>query len=89
MKRQSYSQFEAAEDQGSISLASLRRAADAMDCELVYFIVPREAVAKDYAALAAIHDPRAMHLRATEHSMELKDHGLEGPAAGPAGKGPS
>ena len=43
MKRQSYAQFETAEERGSISMASLRRAAEAMDCELVYFIVPRRA----------------------------------------------
>jgi predicted DNA-binding mobile mystery protein A len=72
VKRQSYAQFEGAEEAGAISLASLRRAAEAMGCELVYFVVPRESVARTYADLAQIHDPAAMHLKATEHSMALK-----------------
>jgi predicted DNA-binding mobile mystery protein A len=72
VKRQSYSQFEAAEARGSISLASLRRVAGAMDCELVYFIVPRDSVARTYSGLAEIHDPLARHLRATDHSIALR-----------------
>ena len=75
VKRQSYAQFEAAEERGSISVASLRRAAEAMDCDLVYYIIPRESVARSYAVLAEIHDPAAMHLRATDHSMALKGGG--------------
>jgi hypothetical protein len=72
VKRQSYAQFEAAEEKGAISVASLRRAAAAMDCELVYFILPREAVARTYAGLAEVHDPASRHLKATDHSMALK-----------------
>jgi hypothetical protein len=72
VKRQSYAQFEAAEEKGSISIASAQRAAEAMDCELVYFIIPRAAVARSYADLAQIHDPDAMHLKATDHSTALK-----------------
>jgi len=73
VKRQSYAQFEVAEESGSISLASLRRAAAAMDCELLYCIVPRESVADSFSGLAAIHDPESAHLRATEHSMSLRE----------------
>ena len=87
VKRQSYSQFEAAEEKGSISLASLRRAAEAMDCELVYFIVPRESVARTYAGLADIHDPAARHLKATDHSIALGMDPTNPPGAGaPGGK---
>jgi predicted DNA-binding mobile mystery protein A len=71
VRRQSYAQFETAEERGSISIASLRRAAGAMDCELVYFIVPRESVAATYVGLAQVHDPVHRHLRATEHSISL------------------
>ena len=74
MKRQSYAQFETAEERGSISLGSLRRAAEAMDCELFYFIVPRGSVARTYADLARVHDPRQRHLRATDQSTALKGH---------------
>jgi len=72
VKRQSYAQFERAEERGSITIGSLRRAADAMDCELVYYLAPREAVARTFAGLAQVHDPMARHLDATEHSMKLK-----------------
>jgi len=41
MTRQAYADLEAAEERGAISLNSLRRAAEAMDCELVYVVVPR------------------------------------------------
>lgn len=72
VKRQSYAQFEAAEERGSISIGSLRRAAGAMDCELVYFIVPRATVAGTFAGLAQLHDPVSGHLKATDNSMALK-----------------
>jgi predicted DNA-binding mobile mystery protein A len=72
VKRQSYAQFENAEETGAISLASLTRASEAMGCELVYFVVPRESVARSFDDLARVHDPAAMHLEATEHSMALK-----------------
>jgi len=72
VKRQSYAQFEAAEERGSISLGSLRRAAAAMDCELVYFIAPRVSVARTYVELTRIHDPASRHLKATDQSMALK-----------------
>jgi predicted DNA-binding mobile mystery protein A len=69
--RQSCAQFEVAEAKQSISLFSLRRAAEAMDCELVYFLVPRGGQDKTFADLARSLDPHAAHLVATEHSMSL------------------
>jgi predicted DNA-binding mobile mystery protein A len=75
VKRQSYAQFEAAEQSGSISLSSMRRAAEAMDCELVCFVIPRETVAHSFRDLAQIHDPAARHLKATDHSTALKAQG--------------
>ena len=76
MTRQSYADLEAAEQRGAISLNSLQRAAEAMDCELVYFIVPRETVARTYRELAQIHDPMFKHLQATEHSMTLENQAV-------------
>jgi len=70
--RPSYADLESSEARGSISLSSLARAADAMDCELVYFIIPRDAVAKTFGELALRHDPAMKHLHATEHSMALE-----------------
>ena len=72
MTRQSYAQLETAEARGAISLKSLQRAAEAMECEVVYFMVPRAAVAETFADLAARHDPERAHLAATEHSMALE-----------------
>ena len=76
--RQSYAQLEKSEERGAISIESLRRAAGALDCELVYFIVPKGSKAGSYGELAAIHDPVAGQLRATEHSMSLGGHGPVG-----------
>jgi predicted DNA-binding mobile mystery protein A len=76
VKRQSYAQFEAAEERGSISVGSLRRAAEAMDCELFYFIVPRGGE-RTYAELAQAHDPMHRHLRATDQSTALKGRGAQ------------
>lgn len=72
VKRQSYARLEITEAQGTVSLGSLRRAADAMDCEVVYFLVPKAVVAESYADLAVKHDPVLKHLHATEHSMALE-----------------
>jgi hypothetical protein len=77
VKRQSYAQFEKAEELGTISIATMRRAAEAMDCELVCYVMPREAVAGSYAELARIHDPAARHLEATVHSIGLGARGSQ------------
>lgn len=71
VKRQSYAQFETAEEAESISVASLRRSAAALGCELVYFLVPAGEPGASFRALADRHDPEAAHLLATEHSMSL------------------
>jgi predicted DNA-binding mobile mystery protein A len=44
--------FEQAEAEDRITLASLRRVADAMDCELIYALVPRSGVARPAADAA-------------------------------------
>jgi len=76
VKRQSYAHLEATEAQGSISLSSLQKAADAMDCEVIYYLVPKPAVAANYTELAKRHDPTFKHLKATEHSMALEDQAV-------------
>jgi hypothetical protein len=53
----------------------MRRAAEALDCEVVCFVIPRETVARSYLDLAQVHDPAANHLRATDHSTALKRQG--------------
>lgn len=76
VKRQSYARLEETETRDSISLSSLQKAADAMDCEVVYYLVPKSAVAANYTELAARHDPAFKHLKAAEHSMTLEDQGV-------------
>jgi transcriptional regulator with XRE-family HTH domain len=56
VRRQSYAQFEIAEENSSVTLASLRRSADAMGCELVYFLRPRADIARSYSELAGRRD---------------------------------
>jgi len=42
ISKQAYAKFEANEAAGTISLRSLRKAAEAVDCELVYFLRPKK-----------------------------------------------
>lgn len=44
LRRAGYSHLEKSEADGTISLNSLRKAAEAMDCELVYAIIPKDKV---------------------------------------------
>jgi transcriptional regulator with XRE-family HTH domain len=44
ISRWAYSQFESSEAHEKISIATLRKAAEVMDCELVYFIRPKKNV---------------------------------------------
>ena len=52
IRRQSFADLEAAEERGSVTIASLERAAEAMGCELVYYVVPRGPFAGTYGELA-------------------------------------
>lgn len=63
--------IEHAEQDGSITIDSLRRAADALDCQLVYALVPNkplETLVEDRARKQAI-----ARLNTTGHSMALED----------------
>jgi predicted DNA-binding mobile mystery protein A len=66
--------IEKAEVTGSITMDSLARAARALDCELVYALVPRrplEATVEDRATRLA-----ARRVMATRHSMALEDQSV-------------
>jgi predicted DNA-binding mobile mystery protein A len=69
---QAYAQLESAEQRGAITLASLQRAAEALGCELTYWVKPRPEFGPTFADLALFHDPKQRHLAATEHSMSLE-----------------
>ena len=67
--------IEKAEVSGSITLESLERAAHALDCELVYALVPREpleTVIKKRATNLA-----KSHVKAVRHSMALEGQSLD------------
>lgn len=70
--------FEANEVRGAISLSSLRRVADALDAELIYFLVPRK-------SLRATVEQRANQIARTRieplsHSMDLEAQRIPGKA---------
>lgn len=71
LTRQAIAQMERSEADGSIRLETLRRAAEALDCELVYALVPK-------ASLEQVVDERARLLaqRTTDiarQTMALED----------------
>jgi predicted DNA-binding mobile mystery protein A len=70
--RQTYAKLEQAEAGRTITLSSLDKAADALDCEVVYFLVPKETAGRSFAELARHHDPEFQHLKKSEHSMSLE-----------------
>jgi predicted DNA-binding mobile mystery protein A len=63
--------LEKSEAEGRITLQSLRKAADALDCDLQYVLVPRSPLQKriENRAEAIAHDRVALTL----HSMRLED----------------
>ena len=58
--------LEKAERKGTITLASLRRAAHAMDAELVYFIVPRNSVQDTIEQRARARSRKSISRRSRE-----------------------
>jgi len=67
--------LEKAEASGSVTLESVERAARALDCRLVYALVPRK-------PLESVVEERALRLarqrlRATRHSMALEDQSVD------------
>lgn len=68
--------LERSEEKGSIELATLRRVAEALDCNLVYALVPKRPLEVTIRARA-----RALLLRRRgpiEHTMLLEDQGVPG-----------
>jgi predicted DNA-binding mobile mystery protein A len=69
-------QFEQGEVDGSITLRSLRGAAEAMDCELVYALVPRTPIDEMLRSEAVKLADR--QLRITHHTMALENQAMRG-----------
>jgi predicted DNA-binding mobile mystery protein A len=67
-------QLEQAEVNDTVTLASLRRVAHAMDCELIYAIVPKtslEEIIEQQAYKIAVDQ-----LKRTSHTMQLEQQGV-------------
>src|SRR5579872_5494090 len=74
VKQPTVATIERSEARGTIELATLRRAAEALDCTLVYALVPNRPLAttvKERARKVA-----ADRLQAVEHSMLLENQAL-------------
>ncbi|MCU7923467.1 MAG: mobile mystery protein A [Candidatus Thiodiazotropha sp. (ex Dulcina madagascariensis)] len=67
--------IEKAENTASITLGSLERAAQALDCRLVYALVPRKPLDKLVAEQAEILAQK--RLESAGHSMKLEDQGVD------------
>jgi len=69
--------IERGELDGTIRLDVLRRAAEAMDCELAYFLVPRTTL--DQAVRTQARRKAARHLAPISHHMRLEDQEVSEP----------
>jgi predicted DNA-binding mobile mystery protein A len=65
-------EFEKAEEEDRISLRSLKRVAEAMNCKLVYAIVPKTGTITELAEQRA-RDEASRRVLSVEHSMALEN----------------
>jgi len=70
--RQAVLQVEAAERKRQVTWASLRKAADAMDCEVVFALVPRGSI--NQVLLRQGRRQAEKHIARVSHSMKLDAH---------------
>jgi predicted DNA-binding mobile mystery protein A len=71
--------IEASEVAGTIKLETLERAADALGCDVAYFLIPRSSL--EDAVWAQARRSAAAHLRAVAHHGRLEDQTVEDDAA--------
>jgi predicted DNA-binding mobile mystery protein A len=67
--------LEGSEAEYSISLGTLRQAADALGCQLVYALVPKSGSIQELAE-ERTRNRAAENVRAVEHSMALEDQAV-------------
>lgn len=82
VSQQSVTEFERSEVRDSLRLETLRRAASGLDCDLVYFLVPRtslnEAVeAQALRKAAQLLGPLAHHSRLEDQAVSEADTGAQ------------
>ena len=68
-------QLEQSEASGTVKLATLRRAADAMNCDLVYALVPREG-SLEATVLTQARRRASSVVNAVDRSMALEDQAV-------------
>jgi predicted DNA-binding mobile mystery protein A len=69
------SSLEESERAGTVQLSTLRRAADALGCDLVYTLVPR--VGLDEAVHRQAFDRARREIELVDRTMRLEDQGLD------------
>jgi predicted DNA-binding mobile mystery protein A len=67
--------IERAEIEGTIQFDTLRRAAEALECDLVYFLVPRTTLAESVRAQA--RRKAAAMLGPVAHNMRIEDQAVD------------
>jgi predicted DNA-binding mobile mystery protein A len=70
--RQTVQEFERAEAQDRITLGALRRVAQAMDCDLIYVLVPKSGSFAELAERTA-REVAARDVQRVVHTMALED----------------
>ena len=78
--QQGISEFERNEVQGTIKLATLMRAADALDCDLVYILLPRTSL--DEAVRTQARRKALSLVRSVAHHSRLEDQSISDDATG-------
>ena len=74
VSQQRVSQIEHSEQLDTITLETLRRVANALDCDLVYVLEPRTSL--DEAVREQAHKKAARHLAPLSHHSRLEDQAL-------------
>lgn len=77
VSQQAVSKLEEGELDNAITLKTLRRAAEAMDCKLVYAIVPNQGKLEDIVKKQAYKKAKEI-VEPVNHTMLLEDQGVEG-----------
>ena len=72
---QSLAELERSEEASKIGVQSLERAAEALDCRLVYALVPNDSLQERVERRA--QDIAAREIGAISHSMDLEDQKVE------------
>jgi predicted DNA-binding mobile mystery protein A len=75
IKQPTLSKLERSEARGTITLESLRKAARALDCELVYALVPRRSLQERIAE--RVRQVAHERVSRVSHTMRLEEQGVD------------